>query len=177
MATWGYLGSAQLGWFTDADVMAAGGLFNPGTDGTLDSLHWFGSIADDVRVALYQGDTADPNGATLLEEFGPVTQSHQSWSVQNSVSNPTLTNGKYLFLAIKTDGTAAIYKSSGTDYDLTVRFDLGNETDDSTDAWDDPCTDPTADGAGQLSMYITYTPDAGSSIAPLASYYYQMLRS
>jgi len=172
MTIWGYNANDQLGWFTSAAVRAFIGQFNPGTDGTLNSVAWFGSVADAVRIAVYANSSDTIGGADLLEEW-ETSQVHQSWQTVNSVSNPTLSNGSYLIIAWKGDGSSAIYTNSTIgDGEFTRRDTLGLETDDSTDAWDDPCTIPTASTAGRGSMRLDYTAvsSGGGGIAPRAHF-------
>lgn len=165
MAEWG----SHTDQSTDINLStprAMGGLFNPGSNGTLNSIHFvMVDSGHDVRVAIYESDSIDIDNATLLEDLGVVATSGTE-NVATSITNPTLTNGKYYHLAFKTDSVdRADYTGGSAPMGDFSRYNsLANETNTPSDAWDDPCTADTFNAADRcIQCWIDYTAAGGGS--------------
>ena len=158
MDTWG--DTSILGSGNDlTTARAGGGQFNEGTNGTLDSIVFYiaAGNAKTVRVCIYEAATNDPDGSTLLEDLGTMSTNDFAWNTLNSTTNPTLTDGKWYFLGLKTNDATTFGRRGVATQDIVTLYTLGNESSDETNPWDDPCSNKTASLANSVSIYLNYT--------------------
>ena len=148
------------------------GLFNPGSNGTLDSVELYFDTATDltmVRAAVYQGGLSDidASGATLLEDLGVGSGSVAGWHVFTSISNPTLTDNTRTWIVYRGDnGTGVglvVYSTSSADagdFYTTGRVTLTGQTGLSDETIAFPATmDNTGASAGSYwyAIRLNYT--------------------
>lgn len=169
MATWGRTAAGGSGISIQQRIIATSGQFNVAGQ-KLDSVHLYilsATVGGDVRVAVYTAATSEPNGATLVEDLGVVTVDAADdgvWKTWTSATNPSLTNGDYLFLVCKSNDASlgnaaydptpnedldtywAMYQSGAgwSDPDETVAYPATMGDDEATQSWD-------------LGFYITHS--------------------
>ena len=161
MATWGYTGTGDTDVALTNHVRVSSGLFSVSGQ-KLDSITVRGGTTSCAgRVAVYRNGSNAVNGATLVEDLGQVTLPSNDWVVANSVSNPTLTSGDYLFLMVKgTNGSGNARKLNGSVAGSNFSTYWENPTGISAD---ETVAFPATAGAESFSVveaiciYITYS--------------------
>lgn len=171
MATWGDTGTGDTDISMTDHCRMSVGQFTAGAGFQLDSMSvrcGTNAIAGS-RWAIYTKATGgDPNGATLVEDLGTTALSADAWTTVLSVTNPTLIDDNYYYLAIKgTNASGQIRGDQTPTGDLTGQYDPGTESHDETDAWDATAGSDATVLAWSLCMYITYS--AADSTAPTLS--------
>jgi hypothetical protein len=123
-----------------------------------------------VRVAVYQGGSpSDPEGATLIEDFGVTTGTHiNQWLTLMSSSNPALAANTLTWLVIKgNDGgfKSAIKDTSGEKEDFSADGIWVDDTISSDEATAYPSAWPATGGSYYANywhcIYLTYSISAG----------------
>ena len=185
MATWGQTTETGAGSESlDYNCWGSVGQFTIAGQ-RLDSLHFklsAGVSADDVRAAVYMGDTADPEGMDLFEDLG-VVSCGPGWNTWASSSNPAIPQNKYLFLVCKTTSSLVwVLQHTSTDGDLTLnsyRLAASGEPSENPDhnvAFTDPCVDTDLTRSGEVIVcYIIHSSADGSTI-PVLAHHYRMLQ-
>lgn len=138
--------------------------FNAGTNGTLDSIHFYvDTIAGTLRCAIYGPSGSDTGGGVaLLEDLGEHTVTTSAWNTVNSTTNPSLVDGQWYVIALKSSSAIGIRIASGSGSIMKTRYKFTPEADASTDPWDDPSVTPSNTASWDASVYVTYTATAGA---------------
>ena len=172
---------------------SAGNLFLSGgptsEDGTLESVTIYVSSGGSANayVGIYKSSTDDPTGATLIGSTGNLTGNYgtagfETFALTGSLS---FSSGDWLWLVPFT-----VEGSDSGNFATYITTDSGDWADSTTsgvgmtnyiigDYTSPPATLPsgTTDYSSSVLVgYVTYSP-GGSSIAPVASRYFSMMRT
>jgi hypothetical protein len=132
-------------------------------NGTITSITWHNqglNTDTSPRAALYLGDgTTDPNGDSLVQDFGQLTLSGNAWNSITGLSIAATAGADYWFW-IKCNGTGPDWsRGASGDADLlgALRVTTGMNTDETVAFPANIPASGTLQGSRDASVYITYT--------------------